>query len=424
MEDGAMFTLKSNFQECDDDNELFSESQTTEEQLPFDSENIISPWDKPFAELIPLMKDIGNGLYKKIVKRPVDNVEVKDRCRVKIAYNAYMENESSSFDSSFLRGDYKIFVTGAGEVLVGLELAVRSMKKGEESQFIIPYEHLFGEQGCEPRIKKKADALFVIQLIDFSGIGDEAATDNVNTEDRSKYSVMIEKILEVKTSGIDNFRQGNYVKAAASFHRAINKLELCRMKSEEEEKQCNEHLITLYVNVMVCYNKLNRPKQVCSAFRDLTRLTDTSKHAKALFSHGQALITLGEFVRAKDALKRAYRLKPNDMKIAELLKTVDKKHSNHKAMESNLWRKAFGNDEPATSQECSVEVSESFKLTIKDIVTAFNNDPAGAKKNIPIRLTKDEESYIKDFVKGFNMKLVQNVFQGSESCYLIKQKDL
>lgn len=426
IEGGASFTLKSNFQEYDDDNnELFPELLTGEEGILFDNENLISPWDKPFAELIPLMTDIGKGIYKKIVKQPVDNVEINGRCRVTIAYNAYMENENASFDSTYLRGEHKTFVTGDFEVLDGLELAVKSMKRKEESQFIIPSDLLFGKFGCMPRIKKEADALFVIQLINFHEIGNEDATEGVQNEDKRKYGVMVGKIMEVKTSGLDHFRQGAYVKAAGCFHRAINKLEMCQLKNEEEEKERNGHLIKLYVDAMVCYNKLDKPKQVCSAFRDLTRLTDTTKDAKALFQHGKALMTLGEYKRAEDALKKAKRLKPDDSFIVKQLRELDRRYSNHKTTETNLWRKAFGNVEPAPSQEVNeVEVSETFKTNINDIVTTFMNNPKEAKKNIPLRLTRDEMSYISDLVKELNLKLVTNDMQGKQTCYLLKEKNL
>lgn len=415
--------MKSNCQEYDDDNDLFPELMTGEEGVLLDVDNLISPWNRPFAELIPSMVDIGQHIYKKIIKKPVDDIEIQGRCRVTIAYNAYWENENASFDSSFLRGDYKTFVIGDCEVLNGLELAVQSMKRREESQFIIPYDLLFGKLGCEPRIKKEADALFVIQLIKFSEIGDEEAAENVQPEDRTKYGVMIEKIKEVKASGLDYFRNGAYVKAAACFHRAINKLEMCQLKDEEEEKDCEQHLIKLYVNAMTCYNKLNKPKQACSAFKDLTRLDGSSKNAKALYQHGKALMALGEFARAKGALTKANRLLPNDSEIAKLLKELDTKHSEHKTTESKMWRRAFGNDEPTATQNV-LEVSDSFKTVVNEMVTKLKNDPNSYRENVPKYLSKDEEAYIRDLAKQFQMRLVISDMQGHQSCYLTKDRNL
>lgn len=420
IDGGTSFTIKSNFQEYDDDNDLFPELMTGEEGLNLDNDIIVSPWDKPFAELRLLMTNIGHDIYKKVVKKPVDNLEIQGRCRVTITYNAYMENDTTAFDSTFMRGDHKVFITEAHEVLEGLELAVKSMKRGEESQFVIPYNLLFGERGCEPRIKKKADALFVIQLVKFSEIGNDEATESVNPEDKRKYKVMIGKIMEVKASGMDHFRQGSYVKAANIFHRAINRLEMCQLTDAEEEKEQQQHLITLYINAMNCYNKMDQPKKACSAFRDLGRLTDTKKNVKALYQHGKALTDLGEFVRAMEALKRADQLKPNDPDIAKQMKILDIKFDKHKKSETSLWRKAFGNEEQNSSE--SYDVTENFKAEIIRSVTAFKNDEKASKHDMPLRLTRDEQAFIQNYVKDHHMKLLTPEIQGNRSCYLIKQK--
>lgn len=110
------------------------------------------------------MINIGNNIYKKIIKQPIDNVEIEGRCRVTVTYSSYWEKRTDAFDSTFLRGEPMTFVTNDGQVLRGLDLAVQSMKRGEESHFIIPYDLLFGKQGCEPRIRKEADGLYVIQV--------------------------------------------------------------------------------------------------------------------------------------------------------------------------------------------------------------------------------------------------------------------
>lgn len=420
--DGAKFTIKSNFQEHNDDDELFPELMTGEDGISFDSDAIVSPWDRPFAELIPLMTNIGNKIYKKIVKPSIDEIEIKGRCRVTIDYNAYYEQQAVPFDSTSMRGCPLTFITNDGNVLLGLEYAVLSMKRGEEAQFILPYELLYGEQGCEPRIKRKSDALFVIRVIKFSEVGDEEATDNVAVEDKRKYKSMIGRILDVKTSGIDHFRQGAYVKAASAFHKAINSLEMCQLADEAEEKEQQEHLIMLYINVMTCYNKIDKPRKVCSAYNDLKRLTNVNMKPKALYHYGKALTALGEYDRAKEALKSANRLKPNDKEIIDQLKVLEQKHNNFKNTETNLWRKAFGNDEEPVNSQGNFEVSDSFKAAARDLVTTFQKNQ-DQKEMIPPFCTKGELAYIKELIKDFQMKLViQPEPRGKQSFYLTKMQ--
>lgn len=108
MQGGTSFTIRSNFQNYDDDDDDYvSDLPIGDMAIATDMENRTSPWDESFAELIPFMTNIGEDIYKKIVKQPVDNVAIQGRCRVTIAYNAYQERQSAAFDSTFMRNDNK-----------------------------------------------------------------------------------------------------------------------------------------------------------------------------------------------------------------------------------------------------------------------------------------------------------------------------
>lgn len=294
------------------------------------------------------------------------------------------------------------------------------MKRKEESHFIIPYQLLYGKVGCEPRIKKEADCLFVIQLLNFVAVGVADATENVSAEDKRKYSVMIGKILEVKASAIDSFRQGSYVKAASAFHRAIDRLEMCQLNDQNEENDQREHLIKLYVNAMTCYNKMDKPAKACNAYKDLSRLTDTTKHPKALFQYGKALIALGDYVRAKDVLTKAHRLKPSASEIVEQMKNLEVKHDRHKKIETNLWRKAFGNEQEFTDLEGHLEVSEIFKKSVNESIMRFKDDVNASKMTLPYLLSFHEKAYIRDLIEESPMKMVIREVQGIKTCHLTK----
>jgi FK506-binding protein 6 len=68
--------------------------------------------------------------------------------------NAFRDNEDEPFDSSFMRNrPFKVRL-GKGDLLMGLEEAIMTMKKSEKSQFLIHYDLAYGELGCPPRIGK------------------------------------------------------------------------------------------------------------------------------------------------------------------------------------------------------------------------------------------------------------------------------
>lgn len=375
-----------------------------------DGEAIVSPWSLPFAELIPLMTAIGNGIYKKIVKRPVDDVEIKGKCSVTCHYNAYFEKAQCAFDSTTLSDRPKKFITSNGEVSPGFEYAVMSMKRGEESQFFIPYTMYYGELGCGPRIPPKADALFVIQLINFSEMGDEEATENVSKEDRRKYGVMIDKILEVKKSANHYYNQGSYIKAAGAYHKAIDELQKCNLADVKEEEEQHKHLVTLHQNVMMCYNKIDKPAKACSAFNDMKHYIkpNASPNVKALYEYGKALFKLDEYARSIEVLKKANAMKPNDSLIIQLLKDVEKKFSSHKSNEKKMFRAMFGNM-TIEDEKTICDLNENFKTTVKDVCTTLRNDPNASRKYINTPLNEKEKDYIREVVKEFGMTFVEPI---------------
>jgi len=56
------------------------------------------------------------------------------------------------FDSTYLRNKSFEFKLGNGEVVIGLDVAVATMKKKEKSQFIFNPEYYCGKHGCPPRV--------------------------------------------------------------------------------------------------------------------------------------------------------------------------------------------------------------------------------------------------------------------------------
>lgn len=72
--------------------------------------------------------------------------------RFLVHYNAYFEMNDEPFDSTYLRNKSFEFKLGNAEVIIGLDIAVATMKKREKSQFIFDPEYYCGKHGCPPRV--------------------------------------------------------------------------------------------------------------------------------------------------------------------------------------------------------------------------------------------------------------------------------
>lgn len=174
-----------------------------------------------------------------------------------------------------------------------------SDEEEEKPKIISPWEKSFHEMGCPPRIKPKADGLFIIKLVHFEKVGNEDAVDEVPHEDRNKYSVVIEKVKEVHLKGLDFFKHRKYASAVRSFHKAVQALEFCQLANDEEQEEQRKFLVKLYTNLAICHNNLNQPKKTCCMINEITRISNIKENCKALFHEGRALLMLGEVKRAK-----------------------------------------------------------------------------------------------------------------------------
>ncbi|KAH8384896.1 hypothetical protein KR093_011817, partial [Drosophila rubida] len=339
---GAQFEVDT----ADVNNPLYEDSlfddddDINEEEIQ--TESLVSPWTKSFEELRQLMVPIDEHIYKRITREGVkDQGLVPDKARVSLRYSAYWEGQSAPFDSSMLRGTKFEFTTGSNVVLEGLEAAVRTMYPYEQAEFIISYKLLFHEMGCPPRIKPRADGLFKIEVIGFALIGDQQSLENIAPEDRTKFSVVYPKAKDMHLHGKDCVKRGSYRSAVTAFENAISSLNYCRLADENDELKQTDLLITLYTNVMVCYNKLSKPQRACIAMKALRHLTRNQPSCKALFQEGRAMAALGEYDLARQAFVRAQSKQPNNKEISEEIIKMDERVRKYKQSMRDIWTRAL-----------------------------------------------------------------------------------
>lgn len=410
---GSRFEIDANredlgeelFDCCDDDIEEVTDAQIEK-----------SPWHTDFDQLRKQMVPLSNFIYKKVVKP--GNVEIPPNSRVVVDYNAYFENEEQSYDSTYMRGKPLKIRLGYGEVLEGLEEAVKTMKKGEESHFVISHNIMYGENGCPPRIKPKADVLFIIRCKDFT----ELMPETVDPTNETTFTLLYKKAIILDSDAKSAFRRGNHLNAISKYKRAAEELQYAQLKDGTEEKLQSEMLRKLFLNLAVCYNKVQQPKKACTMINNLKDLGSIHNNAKALYQEGKALRVIGDYDRARNSLRRAVQLQPDDESIAQEIRLLEEKTQRSKDEEKEMCQKAFGVISKSVAkaanpkeQEADAATTELFKTRIQEFM-----DGNAPTLSLPGPLEADVVKCIKNLETVFNFKLEIND-TSTETFYKLKK---
>lgn len=339
MKTGVTFGIKND--NCNDNDELIDLWDEDDSDVGTVTQ---SPWQKSFNELRQNMVKLPDwNIYKKITVEGAGEPLNDRRARLTYHYNFFIEFAEDAFDSSFLRKTKMVGYSHDFQSLKGTFLALRTMRKGEEAQYVINYELMFGKMGSPPRIPPKTDILVVLQLLDIEEIGDEKAIENLDEANRTKFLFVEEKAHEVLKNANDLYKQGRYSHACRNYHSLVNSLQVCNLANEDEQSRQQAFLVKIYTQLMQCYIKMEDWKKTCSMYNELKTISpsDLGKNFQAQLNNGIALAKLGEFDKSLQHLRMAQKICPHNEVVNKELNTVNETKLKSQADDKSFWRKAF-----------------------------------------------------------------------------------
>ncbi|CAC5384585.1 FKBP6 [Mytilus coruscus] len=366
----------------------------------------------PFQKLAKKMEDIspsGDGGVKKRVLHPGGGSIVPEEAIVRVHYNAFLEYADEPYDSTRLRNAPERYKLGQNQLLHGLEICIRTMKKGELAQLLVSPDYAYGKLGIEPRIPGNSTVMFKLELLNFvehAGIEDY---DLMTKEERDKIEFSdILKFVEVERQkgdeflstaytihdpakvklGLQVYKEHAYHKAFGHYKKAAMMLESRNVKDEEEEKTHRGKLFTLYSNMAVCaskQNKFNLVMTYCNKGREIE-----PNNVKLLFLQGKvrkAHRRSSHFEVARDMLKRAQRMNPNNTEINKELQELDRDIKKFSLVEKDMYQKMFSKPTGQSAEEKEQEnlkakkkleknlnVSDDFQKMIEEKLLEFIKD--------------------------------------------------
>jgi len=300
------------------------------------------------ASFVDLGKNMTNvtadgGVKKKVIKPGLEMEGlVPARGTVTIHYKMFVEGQDESFDSTWMRMKPERFQMDDNQLVPGMEIALKSMKKRERSHFLIDPSYAYGAMGCPPRIPGGAHIMAEIELLDFVSEGKADAMLALPPAERSRKHTYdeVEKVCgHEHREGNAMHAKGEYKLAARRFERAIRLLDDAELRNDEEERRQQRLLLKLNLNLGLCYIKFQWFKKACLALQSALDIDPNS--AKGLYRLGKAKRELANYDEARKYFIKAQSVS-DDPEIGRQLAALDKQLRDDQRNQRALCQRMFG----------------------------------------------------------------------------------
>ena len=272
------------------------------------------------------------------------------------------------------------FTIGNNEVIKGWEIGIKTMKKGEKSEFIIEPEYAYGNNTYDNLIPPNSTINFEIELLEINPpikkLIDMDLPEKIN---RAK---------KIKNEGIEKFKEKEIEWANEKFIRALFYLESLD-PNNEENKEGIDLLLSLYSNIANCSNQLNDYKRVI-------KVTDAGikikKNPKFYYFRSIAEANLNNIDEAERNYNELISLisnnDPGAKFVREQIDKISKKNEKNKKKKlKGIFSQDLYEDKklPEKPIEPPLKINEDNPIVYLDIKIGENKS-----KRIEIELFKDK----------------------------------
>lgn len=214
-------------------------------------------------------------------------------------YACWTENCHEPYDSTWLRK--KAFVTELSQdtVIPGINILLRTMKKGERAECIIKPAYAYKELGVPPRIPRNATIFCLIDVLrtyEDSSLARLLISPSRAQESGTPFATFLTFCNDARMLGNYYLQKGQAWQALERYKSGRVILDALSFKDEQEEKVANSLLIKLYNNSTNALLQLNKPRTALT-FCKLALELD-SHNVKAHWFYVRAWETLRHYERA------------------------------------------------------------------------------------------------------------------------------
>lgn len=292
---------------------------------------------------------LGSGDLKKKVIKPgvIDSRPVKgDTVTVRAAGRLDDGKEVDVHDEL-------TFTVGDSEVVLGLDMIVPLMDKGEMAEVYIGARFAYGSKGLPPSIPPDVPLTYTIEILDIS-------------PDVEPDSLPIPKRMSIgnrkRERGNWWFNREEYATAIQCYSAAVDYLDDA---TEEYGEEVRDEVKPLLVERLKALNNMGAAQIKVGAYEVALKSLEAvlrcqPNNVKALFRKGKALGLQGKFKDAVTILKTALELEPESRLIHQELARVREKAREEAESEKSLYRKMLGIKKDYMQEDQPYPVIKSF----------------------------------------------------------------
>lgn len=329
----------------------------------------------------------------------------------------FLEKEETSYDSSA-----GIKTNLYDDIFPGIWYSLETMRKGEESHFIINYKLMFGEFGHDGgniKIKPKSDILLVAKLVNFREIGSENACDELSSEELRKFQAVKEKVAEMQKKVADLCRKCEFSRAIHVSLQIIQRLQFCDIENDNERKEMNQIIADVYEKVIDYNIKIDNYKDALTYVDRLRKIVNVDKKVYVLVNEAIARSKIDDdYSRAIGLLRKAQQLNPHDEKVNTTLNNIQKACDKYRNETKTFFQRAF-QSKPQPKATKTQGKGDCDKMT--EIMETFGKLDIGSNTPL-IGYTAHELKIVEEAVKNNpSYELQINCVSDGQRKYSIKK---
>ncbi|XP_045617503.2 inactive peptidyl-prolyl cis-trans isomerase FKBP6 [Procambarus clarkii] len=410
------------------------------------SDDEAEPFEKLAKKMVALIED---GGVLKMEVRPGIGGDIPSGASVTFHYSSYLQYCDEPFDSTYLRNKPEKKIVDSGQLLAGLNIAIKSMRKNETARFLVKPEYAYGKIGCQPRIPGNETILYEVYVIYFV---DRAAADSYDALDSKEqraatFQEKLEAAQGFHRQGNEHYREGSLNAARDAYTRAAWIMEDAHVNDKNEEVERGKMLLKMRSNLAQVFLDLKEPGRACTQCKlglDVSGVHSTDIIAKLHFRFGKAKAMLHDFKSARKQLLRAQHLKPNNADISTELEILLQKEQKSEEQERFMYRQMFEplaqisdgspegkvikidkskkRDENCNSSKKLEEVRPEFERIVKESILKFAANPKANNLPFPLNLSAAEKACVSAAAKAANCDVRVKQRGGGTFLTIVKRK--